>query len=123
LGVRKGCTPLDCNIDFNGIAGLTIAKVHIALEDYLSELSVPASLDFMETEDGTGVHPSPHEDRPYDIRTEMQNEIQLVENISCPSCSNIDTDAAEVRRLLDVSRVDCSNLVRGGLILSCRCQG
>src|SRR5882762_10188922 len=100
-----------------------MAKRHIALEDCLSKLPVSALLDFMEAEDETGVHPSPHEDRSYDIRTEMQNEIQIIENISCPSCSNIDTDAAEVRRLLDVSRVNCSNVVRRGLILSCRCQG
>jgi len=107
---RKGGLNPNCDICSicNDIPGTAIAKARIALEAYLSRLSVSSSLIFDEAEDGTELHSLPHEDKEqvqYDIRTEMQNDIQFVENISCPYCTNIDTEAAEVRLFLEMSGI------------------
>jgi len=81
------------------------------LEDCFSRLCLSSLFVFNEGEgEGeTGTHhPLPLEDKErhmYDIRTEMENALLLVDNILCPSCNNIDANAADVRQLLEVSGI------------------
>jgi len=92
--------------------GTSMAKSRMALEGYLSRLPLSSSLDFNEDENEMDANPHEGEESDhFDIRIEMANDIKLVEFITCPSCSDVDTDAPEVRELVDVSRVPVMHVV------------